>query len=64
MVYYGITLKVSKSEYKVWFNFMDSTLVSQVLYINVLNCRYFHTNCSLFNFLKNKKKRLKNKKKH
>jgi len=27
---------------------MGSTLIFQVLYINVLNYRYFHTNCSTF----------------
>jgi len=38
---------------------MGSTLIFQFLYINVLNYRYFHTNCSTF--FKNKK-RWKNKK--
>ena len=56
----GITLKVSKSKYKICYNFMGSTLIFQFLYINILNYRYFHTDCLTF-FLENKKKR-KNKK--
>ena len=39
---------------------MGSTLIFQFLYINVLNYRYFHYDCSTF--LKIKKKRWKNKK--
>jgi len=38
---YGITLKVSKSKYKIRYNFMGST-------IKVLNYRYFHTDSSTF----------------
>ena len=44
----GITLKVSKSKYKIRYNFMGSTLIFQLLYINILNYHYFHTDCSTF----------------
>ena len=58
---YGVTLKVSKSKYKIRYNFMGNTLIFQFLCINVLNYRYFHTNCSTFLKIKNvgkiKKKR-------
>jgi len=59
---YGITLKVSNSKYKIRYNFMGSTLIFQLLYINVLNYRYFHTNCSTFFKNKNvgKIKKVKN----
>jgi len=59
VIEYGITLKVSKYEYKIRYNFMGNTLVFHVLYINILNYRYFHIDCSTF--FKNKK-RWKNKK--
>ena len=45
---HGITLKLSKSKYKIRYNFMDSSLIFQVLDINVLNYCYFHTDCSTF----------------
>ena len=43
MIAYGITLKVSKSKYKIRYYFMGNSLTFQFLYINVLNYRYFHT---------------------
>jgi len=45
---YGITLKLSKSKYKIHYNFMGSSLVFQFLDINVLNYCYFHANCLTF----------------
>jgi len=57
----GITLKVSKSKYKIRYNFMGRTLIFQFMYINILNYSYFHTDCLTF-FWKIKK-RWKNKKK-
>jgi len=51
MIGYG--LKVSKSKYKICYNFMASTLNFQFMYINVLKHCYFHTDCSTF--FKNKK---------
>jgi len=45
---YGITLKVSKSKYKICYHFMGSSLIFQLLYINVLNYRQFHTDSSTF----------------
>ena len=35
---------------------MDNTLIFQFLYINVLNYRYFHTDCSTFFKNKNSRK--------
>jgi len=45
---YGITLKVSKSKYKIRYYLMGSILIYQFLYINVLNYHNFHTKCSTF----------------
>jgi len=53
MIEYGITLEVSKSKYKIRYNFMSNTLVFQFLYINILNYRYFHIDCSTFFKIKN-----------
>ena len=41
---------------------MGSTLIFQFLYINVLNYRYFHTDCSTFSKIKTfeNKKNVKN----
>jgi len=61
---YGITLKLSKSKYKIRYNFMGSSLVFKFLDINVLNyyC-YFHTDC--LTYFKNKKCwKIKNVEKH
>jgi len=44
----GLTLKVSKSKYKICYYFMGSTLIFQFLYINILNYRNFHTECLTF----------------
>jgi len=38
VIEYGITLKVSKSKYKVRYYFMGSNMIIQFL--------YFHTDCS------------------
>jgi len=59
----GVSKKVSKSKYKIRYNFMRDTLIFQFLYVglNVLNYRYFHTDFSTF--LKNKKRWKNNKKK-
>ena len=46
MIGYGITLKVSKSNYKICNYFMGSGWIFQILYVNVLNYRYFHTGSS------------------
>jgi len=43
MVLHGLILKISKSKYKIRYKFIVSTLIFQILYINVLNYRYFHT---------------------
>ena len=40
---YGITLKVSKVKYKIWYSFIGTTLIFQLLHINVQNYCYFHT---------------------
>jgi len=48
MIECGVTLKVSKSKYKIRYNLMGSTLIFQFLYIIVLNYRYFHTDLSTF----------------
>ena len=58
----GVSKKVSKSKYKIRYNFMRDTLIFQFLYVglNVLNYRYFHTDFSTF--LKNKKRWKNNKK--
>jgi len=49
MIEYGITLKVSKSKYKIGYNFMGNTLIFfQFLYMKVLNYHYLHTGCSTF----------------
>jgi len=53
MIEYGITLKESKSKYKIRFNFMGNTLIFQFLCIKVWNYRYFYTDC--LTFFKNKK---------
>ena len=53
MIGYGITLKVSKSKYKIRYYFMGSTLIFQFLYINALNYYHFHTECSTFLKIKN-----------
>jgi len=50
---YGITQKLSKSKYKIRYNFMGSGLVFQFLDINALNYCYFHTDC--LTFFNNKK---------
>ena len=44
----GTALKVSKSKYKIRYNFTGSTLIFQFLYINILNYLYFQTDCSTF----------------
>jgi len=44
-VYYNT--KVSKFKYKIRYYFMGNTLLFQFLYINVLNYRYFHTDCTM-----------------
>jgi len=51
---YGITVIVSKSNYKIRYHFMGSSLIFQFLYINVLNYRYFHTDSSTFFFKQRK----------
>jgi len=52
----GITLTVSrpKPQYKMCHYFIGSTLNVQILYINILNYRYFHT-LHVSTFLKIKK---------
>jgi len=55
----GITVKLSTSKLKIRYNFVESSLIFQFLYVNVLNYCYFHTNCSTFFNKKNVEKTLK-----
>ena len=43
MIGYGITLKVSKSKYKIRYYLMGSILIFPFLYINVLKYHNFQT---------------------
>ena len=45
---YDIIPNINKSKYKIGNYFMANTLIFQCLYINILNYRYFHTDCSTF----------------
>jgi len=60
-----VTLKVSETKYKICYYCVSSAFIFQLLYINVLNYRYFHTNCSTSFKIKKrwKNKNVKTKKK-
>jgi len=48
VIWYDITLKVSEAKYKICYYCVGSTVIFQFLHTNVLNYRYFLTDCSAF----------------